>query len=242
MPNSKNTNTNQNANQNANQNTQGGTTMNGQNNFQVPQGVDPTMFFMLQMQQQSQENMMLMLQQMQNSNPNAALLQMVLNNQNNNAPKSALGQRLDDVNTFAAMITPSDADLTAAGDRAVAKAEADYNTAKAAMQSLNPQATDAQIENVLKIMGKEPLTQAQIELIRAKAEEETINRKTENFNKAITGLKAFEASYTVPVAAATAPIPAPPSQRRTFPETISDLMRANAEAKITWNKTAYNIK
>lgn len=240
-----NTNTNnQNTNTNANQNTQGGTTMNTNTQTQIPAGVDPTMYMMMTMQQQSQENMMLMLQQMQNSNPNAALLQMVLNNQNNqnNQPLSPLGQRLNDVNTFAAMITPSDADLTAAGDRAVAKAEADYNTAKAAVQALNPRATDAQIENVLKIMGKEPLTAAQIELIRAKAEEETINRKTESFNKAMTGLKAFEASYTAPVTAAVAPIPPAPSQRRTFPETISDALRANAEAKIAWCKTAYNIK
>ena len=238
-----NTNTNG---QNTNTNGQGGTNMN--NNFQVPQGVDPTMFFMMQMQQQSQENMLLMIQQMNQNNPNSALLQMVLNNQNNqnNQPLSPLGQRLNDVTTFANMITPTTDELTTAGDRAVAKAESEYNTAFAAVQALSPQATDAQIENVLKTFGKVPLTQEQQDSIRAKAEEEVINRKTEAFNKAVTGLSAFEATYTAPtapVAAPVAPIPAPPSQqRRTLPETISDTLRANAEAKIAWCKTAYNIK
>lgn len=235
----------QNNNNQNNNNNQGGTTMNTNNtNTQIPAGVDPTMYMMMTMQQQSQENMLLMIQQMNQNNPNAALLQMVLNNQNNqnNQPLSPLGQRLNDVNTFAAMITPSDADLTTAGDRAVTKAEAEYNNAFAAVQSLNPSATQAQVENVLKIMGKEPLTQAQIELIRAKAEEETINRKTESFNKAMNGLKAFEATYTAPVTAPVAPIPPAPSQRRTLSETISDALRANAEARIAWTKTAYNIK
>lgn len=232
-----NTNTNnQNTNTN-NQNTQGGTNMN--QNTQIPAGVDPTLAFLAMAMQPKESALDKALAAMITSQTQA-------NNQQPQQPLSPVGQALADVNAFASVVMPTNDELERAADAAEQAARAKYNDAFQVYSATG--LAKPQVDAMLAYVGIKEPTSPEITAIREKAKVDYAELKRNNFNTAINGLKAFESTMVIPStpAPASAPVaaPIPPQQyqRRTFPEMISDVLRANAEAKIAWNKTAYNIK